>query len=207
MRNSVVISAILLAVPALQAQTTTFSTILKREGVQRIVIGVFDEKVKTYNERAALMESPKLSYDEGAVADTSGRAAETRIPGDLSPIAAANKLRAGLGIFVDAVVEYARDQAKNAAIVLNKEIVEQYLDKARLLQRCGEVPCNEPPCCQLCAPPPCPPGDSKRSGLSDPSDEVRCALATLEWETGNRPGKTGDENRGTKTGKTGDRKL
>ncbi len=140
MRIPAFISVIILAVPALQAQTTTFGAILKREGVKKIVIGVFDEKVKTYNERAALMESPKLSYDEGAVADTSGRAGKTGIPGDLSPIAAANKLRAGLGIFVDAVVEYARDQAKNAAIVLNKEIVEKYLDKARLLQRCGEIP-------------------------------------------------------------------
>ncbi|MBZ5668033.1 MAG: hypothetical protein LAO30_26045 [Acidobacteriia bacterium] len=189
MRNFVLFSAILLAVPALRAQTTTFGAILKGEGVQRIVIGVFDEKVKTYNERAALMESPKLSYDEGAVADTSGRAAETRIPGDLSPIAAANKLRAGLGIFVDAVVEYARDQAKNAAVVLNKEIVEKYLDKARSLQRCGEVPCNQPPCCRLCAPPPCPPGDSKRSGLSDPSDEARCfgLSGELMWQSTTTP--------------------
>lgn len=185
MRIPVLISAIILAVPGLQAQTTTFGAILKREGVQKIAIAVFDEKVKSYNERAALMESPKLSYDEGAVADTSGRAAETRIPEGLSPIAAANKLRAGLGIFVDAMVEYARDQAKNAAIVLNKEIVEQYLNKARLLQRCGEIPCNQPPCCRLCAPPPCPPGDSKRSGLSDPSDAVQCTLATLEWDPAN----------------------
>ncbi len=175
MRIPALILALTLATPATHAQST-FGQILKREGVRQIVTGVLDDKVKTYNERARVMESPPLSYDMDVVEDASGRVAETRVSADLSPTDAANKIRAGFGLFVDGLVEFARDQVRNAAIRLNKELFERYMDKARQLQRCGEIPCNQPPCCKNCAPPPCPPKSGGPSALFDPRDAASCAL-------------------------------
>jgi hypothetical protein len=154
MRIAVFLVTLTLASPAVHAQST-FGKVLKREEIKTVVTSVLDHKVNVYNERAKEMDSPMLSYDAGVVEDATGRIAETRVSDELTPASAVNKLRAGFGVFVDGLVEFARDQAKNAAIRLNKELFERYMKKARDLQRCGEIPCNQPPCCHNCAPPPC----------------------------------------------------
>ncbi len=164
MRIAVFLVTLTLASPVVHGQST-FGEVLKREGIRRVVTGVLDDKVKVYNERAKEMDSPMLSYDAGVVEDATGRIAETRVSDELTPASAENKLRAGFGVFVDGLVEFARDQAKNAAIRLKKELFELYMKKARDLQRCGEIPCNQPPCCHNCAPPPCPAKTPRASAL------------------------------------------
>jgi len=64
-------------------------------------------------------------------------------------------LQEGFGHFVDNLVEFAKKKVIGPVLTLNKQLYEQYMGRPQEEQKCGEVPCNRPPCCHYCEPPPC----------------------------------------------------
>jgi hypothetical protein len=134
----------------------TFEKVIGRQNVKKIVIETLEQKVKKYSERGY-----KLEYsDDFASAATDG-ILDSEVPPDATPSQAVSRLREGFGRFVDNIVEFAREKKSSLDRVIRftTDLYDQYMHRPPELQKCGEVPCNRPPCCRYCDPPPCKPGE------------------------------------------------
>jgi hypothetical protein len=142
----------------------TYQKVLGDETVKKIVTEVLNKKVAT--EASKLR---KLEYDQDFVAAVLDRILKTEVSpeGDARSVTsyspldprtyAEMKLREGFSQFVDNVVEFLKKKITGPAIRLTKDAYEEYMHRPQDLQKCGVIPCNQPPCCHNCAPPPCKP--------------------------------------------------
>jgi hypothetical protein len=142
----------------------TYQKVLGDETVKRVVTEVLNKKVA-----AEASKFRKLEYDQEFVTAVMDRILKTEVSPDtearsitsnpsIDPMVyAEKKLREGFSQFVDNVVEFVKKKAAGPLIRLTKETYEEYMHRPQDLQKCGEIPCNQPPCCHNCAPPPCKP--------------------------------------------------
>lgn len=149
----------------------TYKEVLGEKMVKTIVIEVLCKKVAdsdtAYSE--GVPKSKKLEYDVDFVTAVTERILQAEVPLDTDPRTAANyaridpksyaekRLREGFGRFADNIVAYFKEKIEGPTIRLTKQSYEEYMTRPQDLQKCGEIPCNQPPCCRYCAPPPCKP--------------------------------------------------
>jgi hypothetical protein len=121
---------------------------------------VLDEKVKAFKLESELLSGGKweLKYDPELPDIASERIGMTVVFPSLGKSEATMVLRNGFTVFVDHMVEFGLEKIRKSVDVtirLSKGLFEEYLGSAREKKMCGEIPCNHPPCCDNCAPPPC----------------------------------------------------
>jgi hypothetical protein len=141
----------------------TYQKVLGDETVKRIVTEVLNNKVA-----AEASKLRKLEYEQEFVTAVLDRILKTEVSQDvdarsvtnypsIDPKTAEKKLREGFSQFVDNAVEFLKKKFTGPVIRLTREAYEEYMHRPQNLQKCGEIPCNQPPCCHNCAPPPCKP--------------------------------------------------
>jgi hypothetical protein len=143
----------------------TYQKVLGDETVKRIVTEVLNKKVS-----AEASKLRKLEYNQEFVTAVTDRILMTEVSPDVDArsvtsypsidpktAAAEKKLREGFSQFIDNAVDFLKKKIAGPVIRLTKEAYEEYMHRPQDLQKCGEIPCNQPPCCHNCAPPPCKP--------------------------------------------------
>lgn len=142
----------------------TYEKVLGDGTVKQIVTEILNKKVA-----AEAAKFRKLEYDQEFVTAVSDRILKTEVSPDvdarsvtsypsIDPKAyAEKKLREGFTQFVDNVVDFLKKKITGPVIRLTQNAYEEYMHRPLALQKCGEIPCNQPPCCPHCAPPPCKP--------------------------------------------------
>jgi len=166
----------------------TFSKVLGEETVKKMVIEVLDEKIAGGGPEPVLRASKRVrfEYDTEFVTVVTQRILQIQVPpytdarsiSNSAPdirLYAGKKLREGFGVFVDNIAAFAREKISGPIIRLTTALYDEYMKRAKNLRKCGEIPCNQPPCCPYCAPPPCKqnsisqrfPCNDATSGLSD----------------------------------------
>ncbi len=153
---SLLLATVFMSAPTQTTSGPTYSQILGKDSVRRIVVEVLEQKVKQSSRVAEVPKSPILEYDTKLVAVVSERILDSDLPPETTKDQAEVILREGFGRFVDHLVSFARERVEGPVIRLTEEIYEQYMNRPKDQQKCGEIPCNQPPCCKYCAPPPCP---------------------------------------------------
>jgi hypothetical protein len=145
----------------------TFSKVLGNETIKKIVIDVLDERIASGGPvPLRVPKRVKLEYDEEFVTVVTERILQVEVPPytdarsisnsapDIRPYAE-KKLREGFGAFVDNIAAFAKEKISGPIVRLTKALYDEYMKRPKNLQKCGEIPCNQPPCCRYCAPPPC----------------------------------------------------
>ena len=171
MQIAVLLVGLLLAVPALgqESPSLTYQKVLGYENVRKIVVETLDAKVRKYNESPKAKGAPdKLEYDSALPTTISERIVRSDVPPTTTAAEATKTLRQGFGRFVDGLVEFAAKNVRDPILRLNKDLYDRYMGRPQEEQKCGEIPCNRPPCCHYCEPPPC------KSG--GPTGAVRLAI-------------------------------
>jgi hypothetical protein len=150
------ITCVLSAAPQ-ERGAVTFGKVLGHAEIRRIVVNVLNEEVKTYNRAAAQgSDGPKeLAYDRELPDVISERLDQSELPPDSTPEDAEVVLSRRFRRFVDHLVEYGRRNVAVPTLRLSRDLYERYMHRPLNEQKCGEEPCNRPPCCRYCEPPPC----------------------------------------------------
>lgn len=158
MQLPVLLFAFFLAVPAhvQEPPPLTYQKVLPYQNVRNIVVETLDLKVKRYNETPKASGAPeKLEYDPALPSTISERILQSDLPPNTTAGEATKMLREGFGRFVDGFVEFGKKNVRDPVLRLSKDLYERYMGRPQEDQKCGEVPCNRPPCCHYCEPPPC----------------------------------------------------
>jgi len=172
MHTSFLLLTIILSVPQqLPTIGPTYKKVLGDDTVKKLVTEVLDKKVANSNKAYAdgVAKSVKLEYDQNFVTAVTERILQAEVPPETDARTLTNhatvdfrsyaekKLREGFGRFVDNIVDFVKEKIEGSVVRLTKQIFEEYMSRPQDLQKCGEIPCNQPPCCRYCVPPPCKP--------------------------------------------------
>jgi hypothetical protein len=149
------LSCLLLAC-LLSAPQITYDKAIGRNNVKKIVTDTLDEKARRYK-----ADGYTLKYTDDFVSAATDGILTSEVPPEEKAPQVIDRLREGFGRFVDNIVEFGKEkqQKVNRLISLSKDLYNEYMQRPLNLQKCGEVPCNRPPCCRYCAPPPCKQGE------------------------------------------------
>ncbi|HUE42014.1 MAG TPA: hypothetical protein VMP12_00555 [Candidatus Sulfotelmatobacter sp.] len=141
-------------IPSQNPPHLTFGRVLGYENVHKIVVETLEMKVSRYNDAAhGDAEAGKLEYDPTLSSIASERILGSEVPPQTTVADATKMLREGFGAFVDHLVEFAKKNVRGPILRLNKDLYQRYMGRPLPEQKCGEIPCNEPPCCPYCKPP------------------------------------------------------
>jgi hypothetical protein len=156
MHTPVLFLALAIAAPPAQVPAVTYGKVLGLQNVQKIVVETLNNKVEAYNKGPRTPGTPeKLEYEPALSSVISERIVQAEVPPETTVTQATVMLKEGFGHFVDNLVEFAKKKLVGPVLTLNKQLYEQYMGRPLKEQKCGEVPCNRPPCCHYCEPPPC----------------------------------------------------
>lgn len=72
-----------------------------------------------------------------------------KVETSLNEKAAEKRLREGFALFLANYTRYAQGRTTGPVILLSEKYLNAYMKES---EKCGEIPCNQPPCCKDCDP-------------------------------------------------------